>query len=200
MQKKIYLTLLFLLMFIGAKAQTDGIFKIKVISVRENYHKNSFDSLKRMGILMFEPSDENFTRVYLGTYLGKSTAETILQDVQNSGFKTAYIVEEDKTFESTDGDTLTHTLQFSAVKDLDLRKITSHPKMDNTLLNKIYIWLFKGKYRLSLGLFTPEEQDLITQFKKALEKMDIKDSYLQKCYTPQVKTKKGNSAPKKNSK
>jgi hypothetical protein len=187
---------LFLLIFIFSStvhAQTDGIYKIKVISVRENYHKNSFDSLKRMGVLMFEPSDDDFTRVYLGSYLGKPTADLILKDVQQNGFKTAYVVKDDKSFESEDGDTLTHTLQFSAVKELEMQRISEHPKMNKSFRDKLYIWFYKGKYRLTLGLMNPEQMDEISIAKKVLEGMDFKDSFLQKCYTPLRKKSTANS-------
>jgi hypothetical protein len=196
MKKYLLLILVFFALTNSISAQIDAVYKIKIISVRENYHKNSFDSLKKIGVLMFEPSDDNFTRVYLGTYLGKATADLVLKDVQQKGFKTAYVVKDENSFESTDGDTLTHTLQFSAVKELDMQQISEHTKMDKELRDKLLIWFYKGKYRLSMGLMPDGQSDRFTRYKKVLDSMDFKESFLQKCNATNRK-KNANNPPKK---
>jgi len=92
------------------------------------------------------------TRLELGNYLGKSSANKVLALAKKRGYKDAYIVKYAE-FSNAMGEPLTHTFQFSAVKTLSVGKLTDALKNAALPDNSLFVHYENGFYHLSVGLF-----------------------------------------------
>ena len=132
-----------------------GVYKIRLAAVKDKVDSILFDPVSNIGVVLYEPADNGYTRVYLGSYLGKKTAKDILRKVRKKGFKGAYIVEDRTDFVGVDGEQLTKTMQFSALSRLELTdllaRMQQHPNY-SIAKEQFYIWKHKGFYRLCMGL------------------------------------------------
>jgi len=146
-------------------AQPDGIYRIKLLTISNQSDLKIFNILKDLGVIHFESYQEDKYRVYLGNYLGKPTAEKILPQVQKRGFTGACVEKKSTEFISEFGDSLTHTIQFIALRKLDLRKIVNNPKLNDKDKKEVYIWYHNGYYRVSMGLVNEKNTDKIEDFK-----------------------------------
>lgn len=157
-------------------AQVSSTYRIRVAAMKEPFDKRStFSDLDDLGMLYFEPADNGFTRVYLGQYLGKSTASIVLRKVRNKGYKNAYLVTDTYIFQTDAGKYLTHTLQFSASKKLNFKEIRE--KMPRGISEEIYINYSNGFYRYSLGIFDASIAGMSETYIKAAEQMGYLEGF-----------------------
>ena len=181
---RLFMTVLALLCFgqTAVKAQiVKGTYKLRIAAMSQAIDSSVFAPLAKYGVLSFEPTDKGLTRVYLGKYMGKATAAKVLALVKKSGFKQAYIVQEDMLFESVDGDALTHSLQFSADRLLDLSKLQAKAAWTEALAKQLHISYANGHYRLSFGLLNPSFQVVeVEKFRNALLSLGYKESFLRR--------------------
>lgn len=140
------------------KEAVDAVYKIRIAAMQKPFNEASFNKFKALGSLSFEPADNGFTRIYLGNYLGRSTAQKVLAKVKQMGFPKAYLMTDNDQFIDSEGRVAGSTLQFSAVKELHLAQLveqieTRYPNNKEDL----YIYNQGGFYRLSMGLFAQED-------------------------------------------
>jgi hypothetical protein len=146
-------------------AQPDGIYRIKLFTVSNQSDLSIFNRLKDLGAVILEPYAGDKLRVYLGNYIGKATADRILPTVVSRGFSGAYVEKSTKSFIDDSGDSLTHTLQFIALKKLDIRTIVNNPKLSEPDKNELYIWYHNGFYRVSMGMTNEQKNESIEKYK-----------------------------------
>lgn len=158
-------------------------YKIRIAAMAQSFDKAMFKDLEEIGVVMFEPADNGYTRVYLGMYMGKTTAKRILAKVKRRGYKTAYLVQDTYIFQSVDNDELTHTLQFSAVKRLNLAPVVESLRKSG-MEEDFYIWYDKGYYRLSLGLLATNKVEAIAIFETAARSAGYSNSLLRQFRVP----------------
>ncbi len=149
----------------GIAAQPDGIYRIKILTVSNQSDLSIFNRLKDLGAVILEPYAGDKLRVYLGNYIGKPTADRILPTVVSRGFSGAYVEKSTKSFIDDSGDSLTHTLQFIALKKLDIRTIVNNPKLSEPDKNELYIWYHNGFYRVSMGMTNEQKNESIEKYK-----------------------------------
>ena len=149
-------------------AQADAVYRIKLLSVNKNSDLKLFKNLHDLGVVSFEPFDNNTLRVYLGNYIGKFTADRILPTVKARGFTGAYVEKIKDSFVATNGDSLTHTMQFIALKKLDIRIIVNNPKLLETDKKDVFIWYHNGFYRVSMGMIKENESEKIEKFNRLI--------------------------------
>jgi hypothetical protein len=175
-----FIILLLLLLVNLVRAQADGMYRIKLMTISKDSDNRIFNKLKDLGIVSYEPTQNESLRVYLGTYLGKNTASRVLVDVKNRGFSSAYVESTGGKFVAESGDSLTHTMQFIALKRLDIRAIVDNPKLAKSDQKDVYIWYHNGFYRVSLGIINPNQNEQIAHFKGVTDNMGFKTSFVQK--------------------
>lgn len=135
-----------------AQKDDDRIYKIRVASARGQIFIDNFQKLNRYGILLFEPADNGYTRVYLGTYIGRNTALKILNSVKAAGFRSAYLVLDQELYNSsTPQEVIYYTYQLCATRKLNLSKVLN--KMDPINAQSVHLTYANGFYRYSLGIY-----------------------------------------------
>lgn len=132
----------------------DRIYKIRLVSLQEQVIFEKFDKIKKYGVLNMEPSENGFTRVYLGTFIGKRTAQRALDLVKRRGFRNAYLVLDNDLYDENSPQELRYyTFQFTALKKLDNSKfINGLDAFDQAI---IHIRYDNGFYKYSIGLYNP---------------------------------------------
>ncbi|WCL81721.1 hypothetical protein PPO43_01250 [Saprospira sp. CCB-QB6] len=159
----------------------EGTYKLRIAAMSQAIDSSIFAPLAQYGVLSYEPTDKGLTRIYLGKYFGKATAQRILAEVKKKGFNAAYIVQEDVLFESVDGDALTHSLQFSADRLLDVSKLQAKAAWNEDLAKQLHISYANGYYRVSFGLLNPSFQAVeVEKFRNALLSLGYKESFLRR--------------------
>lgn len=146
-------------------AQPDAVYRIKLVTVSNQSDLSIFKKLNDIGVVVYEPYMNDKFRVYLGNYLGKATAEKILPVVVQKGFIGAFIEKINSVFTNESGDSLTHTLQFIALKKLDIRTIINNPKLSEADKKEVYIWYHNGFYRVSIGMINENQTEKTAQYK-----------------------------------
>ena len=181
-------------------AQADAVYRIKLLSVNKNSDLKLFKNLHDLGVVSFEPFDNNTLRVYLGNYIGKFTADRILPTVKARGFTGAYVEKIKDSFVATNGDSLTHTMQFIALKKLDIRTIVNNPKLLETDKKDVFIWYHNGFYRVSMGMIKENESEQIEKFKTKTNELGFSIIFSQKFagVAPVPETSTISTAPKIN--
>jgi len=113
-----------------------------------------FDKVSQYGVLTYEPAGNGFTRVYLGSYIGRNTAQRVLNLVKRRGFGSAYLVLDNNLYDSDSPEELRYyTFQFTALKKLDISKfINALPQVDRQVLHIRYD---NGFYKYSVGMYDP---------------------------------------------
>ena len=178
--KILVIVLIFFISNIEAKAQADGIYRIKLLTVSKDSDLRIFNSLKDLGVVSYEPYLQDKLRVYLGNYIGKPTAEKIIPMVVQKGFKGASIEKKSDNFINEAGDSLTHTLQFTALKKLDIRIVLNNKKLDDSDKKEVMIWYHNGYYRVSFGLINQADIAYINKYKSKSTDLGYKDAFTQK--------------------
>lgn len=157
---------------------TEATYKIRLSAFEKNFDKAKFDNVRDLGVLTYELAENGFTRVYLGNYLEKRTAQRIMDKVKGRGYKDAYLVRDNYIFEGIEGEQLTHTIQFSSVKKLNLQKVTDALAADAVgqfMVNELHVSYSGGYYRLMLGMFAQGDQAKIDQYTQALNNIGFTD-------------------------
>ncbi len=147
--------LLSLLFSLALNAQMDDrIYKIRVSSLKGQVLFEKFDKVIDYGVLTVEPSTNGFNRVYLGTYIGKRTAQRVLSMVKRKGFRSAYLVLDNDLYdENSPEEKRFNTFQFCAVRKLDVSKFID--KLDPVDQQLLHIRYDNGFYKYSIGLYDP---------------------------------------------
>lgn len=161
-------------------AQAEGIYRIKLVTVNKNSDLRIFNNLKDLGIVSFETHKDDMLRVYLGNYIGKFTADKILPTLASRGFRGAFIEKTGTAFRTEDGDSLTHTMQFIALRKLNIRPIVNNPNLKDVDKKDVYIWYHNGFYRVSFGMLKESQEEKMEHFKNLADNLGFKTSFLQK--------------------
>ncbi len=132
----------------------DRVYKIRISSLQGQVLFEKFDKISKYGVLSYEPSGNGFTRVYLGQYIGRRTAQRVLNIVKNRGFRSAYLVLDNNLYDSNSpSNQLYYTYQFTSLKKLDHSKFIA--SMDSFNQAILHIRYDNGFYKYSLGLYDP---------------------------------------------
>ena len=133
-----------------------------------NVPLSNFNNLQDLGILTTESiqkktnSGDGLTHVYLGIYLGKSTAEKFLTEVKSRGYGGASLIKDEVSFNSETGKKITSAIQI---------EMQNHPNCTKfqVLAKKypIYIVLTQRGYQVLTLLHNPIERG--TDFKWTLD-------------------------------
>lgn len=148
-----FLLLLFLAHW-SANAQTmdDRIYRIRLAAAKGQVLFERYNKLTNYGALFFEPADNGYTRIYLGSYIGKSTAQRILNLVKARGFKSAYLVLDQNLYTSDTPENIEYfTYQICATKKLNTSKIIQ--KLNPVDAQNFHLRYSNGFYQYSLGIF-----------------------------------------------
>ncbi len=148
---------------IGQSNQYDFIYQIKVTLVTgRKVDWVKFKNLKDLGQLTtstveLDPEETSVkTPVYLGYYLGKSTAQKVLAEVKKRGYSQAKMVS-DGAYQlgHSTGKHIRYGLQLGAFKALSQVKMSQYPKQDTE--DKIYLQYKGGAYKVLYNLYTQGE-------------------------------------------
>jgi hypothetical protein len=152
----------------GAKSpikNVDAIYDIRLGAYAKGLSDNAFNNLKDLGLLKVVSNENGLMLVYLGSYMGKTSANKILAMVKSRGYKTAYLEQSKTQFSTAEGIALTHTFQFCSVKRLDVRRVGNIIAQDISLLDKLFISYEGGYNQMSLGLLAPGFSSEIETYK-----------------------------------
>jgi hypothetical protein len=179
----------------------DAIYDIRLGAYAKGLSDNAFNNLKDLGLLKVVSNENGLMLVYLGSYMGKTTANKILATVKSRGYKTAYLEQSKTQFSTAEGIALTHTLQFCSVKRLDVRRIGNIIAQDISLLDKLYISYEGGYYQMSLGLLAPGFSSEIETYKAFAASNGFTDAFFRTFrptpsgYTPNIDPAKVEPTP-----
>ena len=128
-----------------------SICRIRIASLQGNIDYERIAKLGDLGILDFEPSDNGFTRVYLGSYIGKYTAYKVLNEVKKRGYSSAFVVTDLDFINSKAADEPSyHTYQIASAKKLNVQNFNA---LDDQFKGNMYITYSGTGYRISLGVY-----------------------------------------------
>jgi hypothetical protein len=156
----------------------NSIYDIRLGAYSKGLSDNAFNNLKDLGLLKVINNEDGMLLVYLGSYMGKHTADKILATVKSRGYKTAYIEAVKTDFINAQGIELTHTYQFCSVKRLDVRRIGNIIAQDVSLLDKLYISFDGSHYQMSLGLVSPAFSPEIPKYAQFAATAGFSDGFL----------------------
>ena len=157
----------------------DAIYEIRLGAFLKGVPVNAYEDLKDLGILKIVIGEENgMEYVYLGSYMGKTTANKILSIVKSRGHKTAYLEKVKDKFVDADGREMTHTYQFCSVNKLDMRKVGNVLSTDVSMIDKLFISYDGKNYQMSLGLTAPELRQEINQYRSFAVAHGFETSFL----------------------
>ncbi len=137
-----------------ARPSIDAVYKIRLGAyAKMDAQQLSAAETKLKDLGQVSASGEGaLTRLELGNYLGKSTANKVVAEAKKRGYKDAYAVKFAE-FSNAMGEPLTHTFQFSAVKTLRVAKLVDALKTAALPDNSLFVHHSNGFYHLSVGLF-----------------------------------------------
>jgi len=161
---------------------TTTIYKLQIGAFEQNFDRALFDDIKDLGILWYDHSDKNFTKVQLGTYMDRSTALRVQEIVKSRGYNESFLVSYNYLLEGPNGEALTHTLQFSATKKLNVRSLVSRLSADGmgqAIINDLCITYKDGLYRLSMGFIAADNTAKIDNYKVTMNQMGYSKTILQ---------------------
>lgn len=147
--KKFILSLFVLICAFSVSAQ-NMLYRVQVSAVKQKIDTALFAKVYSFGQLTFEPADNGFTRVFLGSYLTKTTAKEVVKMVKKAGFKQAFVVSEAAVGNYT-----------LSIGDSDRLNVTAYNIYSDEIRQKVYVTYKGGKYHYSLGLY--EETDTASE-------------------------------------
>jgi hypothetical protein len=162
----------------AAIKNVNSIYDIRLGAYSKGLSDNAFDNLKDLGLLKVINNEDGMLLVYLGSYMGKQTANKILATVKSRGYKTAYLEAVKTDFINAQGVELTHTYQFCSVKRLDVRRIGNLIAQDVSLLDKLYISFDGSHYQMSLGLVSPAFSPEIPKYQEFAASAGFADAFM----------------------
>ena len=179
------LTILFFILFSNlslVEGQVGGAYRIRIAALKKPFEAQRFDNIKDLGVLLFEPAANGYTRVSLGTYLGYVTAQTILDEVIKRGYNSPYIEKLPSIYQEPYRRKLTHTVQFVALSKPSIDKLYTNPGFSNVLHDQLFINYYNGLYHISLGIIEKEDEARITEFSEVADRMGFSGSILKAIY------------------
>lgn len=127
------------------------ICRIRVASLQGTIDYEAIGKLSDLGILSFEPSDNGYTRVYLGNYVGKYTAYKVIQQVKRRGYPSAFVVEDqDFLNKQEEGGSPYSTYQIYSSKKLNVGTLN---EIGEKYREQVFIIFTGTNYRVSLGMY-----------------------------------------------
>ncbi|OJJ22498.1 hypothetical protein BKI52_07405 [marine bacterium AO1-C] len=141
-------------------SEYDVIYQIQVALINGNsVNWTKLKNLTDLGQLTtntveLDPADTpGKTPVYLGYYLGKSTAQKVLAEVKKRGYTKAKMVS-DGAYQlgHSTGKHIRYGLQLGAFKSLRLVKVGQYPKKNDE--DRIYLQYKGGAYKVFYNLYT----------------------------------------------
>jgi DNA-dependent RNA polymerase auxiliary subunit epsilon len=177
------------------EGQVGGAYRVRIAALKMPFEANRFDNIKDLGILLFEPAPNGYTRVSLGTYLGYFSAEMVLEAVEKRGYHSPYIEKLPSIYQEPYRRNLTHTIQFVALSKLSIYKIYENPGFSNVLHDQLFISYHDGRYHISLGILEKDDEARITEFSEVADRMGFSGSILKAIYQH-----KNTNAPRRNKK
>lgn len=128
-----------------------SVCRIRVAAVKGAIDRERVSELADLGIISYEATDNEYTYVYLGKYIGKGTAYRILDRVKARGHRSAFVVVEQDFINVQREDTPDYsTFQVASLKKLDLESFNA---LADSFRGDIYVTYNSGYYRLSMGLY-----------------------------------------------
>lgn len=128
-----------------------SVCRIRVAAVKGAIDRERVAKLADLGIISYEATDNGFTYVYLGKYIGKETAYRILDRVKARGHGSAFVVVEQDFINAQQQDAPDYsTFQVASLKKLDLESFNA---LADSFRGDIYVTYNSGYYRLSMGLY-----------------------------------------------
>ncbi len=129
----------------------------------EKYHKLRDLGLFYTNSIAYDKErKKGISRIYIGKYLGYSTAKRILDRVKGRGFKNAFLERDDYTLLKGDGPNKLYTIQLVSYN----RKIKMY-KLDG--FENVYLQYKKGSYHVLLGFY--DEFTAVASLDGALEEL-----------------------------
>jgi len=128
-----------------------SVCRIRVAAVSGAVDRERIAKLADLGIISYEATDNGYTYVYLGKYLGKETAYRVLDRVKARGHRSAFVVVEQDYINAQQTDAPDYsTFQVASLKKLDLESFNA---LADSFRGDIYVTYNSGYYRLSMGLY-----------------------------------------------
>lgn len=127
-----------------------GAFKDKIDDIDWSPYKKLKDIgfVSTQSISLDTPKDD-FTRVFIGKYIGQSTLNVKLAALQRRGFKDPKVIR-DIPYVGQEGDL--YTVQIGAYNSIDVSEFLEIPNLEN-----VYIFYERGKHKILYGLFLNRE-------------------------------------------
>lgn len=186
--------LFFFCALVGIEAQSSSssstpaaTYKIRLGAFAQPIDLNKFNNVRDLGVVMTEPAENGFVRVSIGNYLDKATAQKVAAKAKSRGYASCFLVRNGDAFEDAQGRAKTNTMQFSAVKSLDLRPAINKLSADavgQTMMGDMYIRYSNGYYRFSLGLFSADDAASKDRYAQTLRGLGFADAYSRQFRTP----------------
>lgn len=154
-------------------SEYDYIYQVQITTIKgKKVDWAKFKKLKDLGQLTsntveLDPVETpGKTPIYLGQYLGKSTAKKILAEVQKRGYKNAKIVNDGGfALGHSTGKHVRFALQLGAFKSLKLVNVGQYPQKDED--DRIYLQ-YKGKaFKVFYGIYSGGDMPNGTENAKA---------------------------------
>lgn len=108
-----------------------------------------------------EESPERKNPMFLGPYLGRETAEYVLEKLQKIGYNQAYIEGDEVSLATGKGKLLTHTVQVGAYEFLDARLFAS---VSNQPAGGVVILYEDGLLKLLAGLYPASSEAYLKEY------------------------------------
>jgi hypothetical protein len=168
MKKYLPIILLLLLVFPARiSAQVSDRDVLYLILIESHYGEPDllpFDNLEDLGILRAEPINDDYLvmglyQVYLGWYIGRETAESVLSQVVARGYPHAQLMADYFTLRHGEGAMDNHSIQVGAYSVLDMKEFGSQIGMATLQDVNVYIMLEDGVYKILMGLFPESEAE-----------------------------------------
>lgn len=143
-------------------------FQIHLGGFSTSVQLQDFDNVQDLGILSTAciqkktNTGDGLTHVYLGIYLGKNTAEKLLNEAKARGYKGATLIEEKVSFSSPEGKKFTSAIQIELQSRPNLTKLQSISSE-----HKIYLVLTTRGYQVLTYLHNPAHRT--PDFKRTLD-------------------------------
>lgn len=145
------------------------IYQIYVGTMITEEDLSQFNDLKELGFVRpFSISelpevegvsrDGSGRKVFVGPYLGRSTAEQILTMVWEKGYTDAYIEADEKTLRTDIGQELVYTVQLGAFSKPSMDQYT---RIANVLAHGTYMVYEDGYYKVLSGMYPPDFENYI---------------------------------------
>jgi hypothetical protein len=143
-------------LFLGSTlfAQTQNFttsYKVQLAAYATDFNLEKYQVLNDLGIVYSETED-GMSRVFLGNYLDKPTAQRALRKAKERGFERGYLVKEDVSRTDAIGNVVTHYIQLAALQKMNVKDVVA-PLVNTNFVNKMYIFQEGDFYKIVVGMY-----------------------------------------------